>query len=241
MRIAVIDDYEPDRLAAADYTRQYLKENGNSSAQFHLYSGGREFISSLAPRLFDLVLLDCCMKGMDGLQTAKEMRRKDRDAALVFITSCEDYAVDGYLVSALGYLVKPYNYHKFSHVLTTVFSRFPLKKETVIISDGNAKRQLLVEDIVFCDIDGHYVQLHCSGPSLIRVRMTFSAILVLLASYPQFLECYRGCLINMAHVRKAEEMNFLMDTGERVPFRRKERLRLLRQYSDYLFDRSRTN
>lgn len=240
MRIAVIDDYEPDRMAVADCTRRYLKEHGNRPALFQFYSGGGEFIGHLAPGLFDLVLLDCCMEGMDGLQTAKELRRKDDTAALVFITSCQDYAVDGYLVSASGYLVKPYDYPAFSQVLSAVFNRCPHRKEAITVSDGNDQRQILVEDIVYCEVDGHYIKLHCTGPALIRVRMTFSAITALLSPYPEFLVCYRGCLINMAHTRKAEEMNFLMDIGDRVPFRRKERMKLLRQYSDYLFDKSRT-
>lgn len=239
MRIAVIDDYEPDRLIVADCARRYLKEHGDPPVQLKLYCGGEEFIASLAPRLFDLVLLDCCMDGMDGLQTARELRKRDEAAALIFITSCQDYAIGGYLVSASGYLVKPYDYHDFSQVLSSVLCRFPYKKEAITVSDGKDQMQILIEDIVSCDVAGHYVQLHCTGDALIRSRMTFSTIASLLAPYPQFLECYRGCLINMNHACKAEEMNFLMDTGERVPFRKKEHLKLLRQYSEFLFDKSR--
>lgn len=98
----------------------------------------------------------------------------------------------------------------------------------------------MVDDIVYCDIQGHCVQIHLKGGGMARARMRFSTLAELLTPYPQFLQCFRGCIINMAHTIKAEELNFLMDTGERVPFRRKEHGRILERYSSYLINKVRT-
>lgn len=240
MTIAVVDDYEADQKDIASHTERFLQEHDSSPVQFYFYSSGEEFISALSPHFFDLVLLDCCMEGMDGMETAKELRRKDKEAALIFITSCKDYAVGGYLVAASGYLVKPYTYDTFSCVLNAACSQRPRKRKMITVLDGRETKRILVDDIVYCDIEGHYVQIHFSNGGRMRVRMTFGALASILAPYPQFLECYRGCLINMAHTYKAEESNFVMDTGERVPFRRKEHIRLLKEYSSYVFDKTRS-
>lgn len=239
MTIAIVDDYEPDRLAVAGCARRYLNEHKGPKAQFRFYPGGREFLAGLSPKAFDLVFLDCCMDGMDGLQTARKLRQRDEAVALIFITSCCDYAVEGYLVSAAGYLVKPYTYDGFSNVFDPVFNRFSYQREMIQVTAGNGQKRILVDDIIFCDVDGHYVIFHLAWVPFLRVRMTFAAITALLDPYPQFLTCYRGCLINLAHTSKAEELNFLMDNGERVPFRRKERTKLLSSYSDYLFEKAR--
>lgn len=236
MTIAIVDDFEPDQRSIADYTERFLKEKDVPPPQFFFYFSGEAFVSALSSHFFDFVLLDCRMDGMDGLETAKELRRKDKDAALIFITSCEDYAVDGYLVDACGYLVKPYTYDDFSRVFEAAFHRFPRRWEMIVLFDGSSKRWIPTEDIVYCDIHGHYSQIHFRSRQILRVRMTFSDLAALVAPYPQFLECYRGCIINMARVKRTEEMNFLMDTGERVPFRKKEQRAILQKYSNYLFD-----
>lgn len=239
MVIAVVDDLIQDQKNIADNMERFLKEQ-NITPQFYFYSSGEGFINDLTPHFFDFVLLDCRMAGMDGLETARKMRLVDEEAALIFITSYEDYAVGGYEVSALGYLIKPFTYDVFSRVLKNAQIRLTRKKEIITFMEGNTCKKILVDNIVFCDIEGHYVQIHLTGGKLLRMRMTFASLKKLLTPYPQFLECYRGCLINMAHTAKADELNFLMDTGERVPFRRKEHQRLLREYSNYIFDKVRS-
>lgn len=108
----------------------------------------------------------------------------------------------------------------------------------VIVTEGRIKRRVPVNDIVFCDIDKHYSQFHLKCGMLIRFRMTFSDVSALLNPYPQFLQCYRGCIVNMDYGHIAEEMNFLMDTGERVPYRKKEHHSIVKRYSDYILNKS---
>lgn len=240
MVIAVIDDYEQDRRSIAVNTERFLLEHNHSKPQFYYFSSGEEFITGLVPDFFDLVLLDCCMEKMDGLETAKMLRKVDKNTSLIFITSCRDYAVGGYLVSALGYLVKPYTYSSFSRVFENAYKRMSGKKDIILMKDGKEDKRILVDEIVYCDIEGHYVRIHLFNQPVVRVRMAFSSLAGILSPYPQFLECFRGCIINMAHTYKAEELNFLMDTGERVPFRKKEHGRLLQKYSNYLFDKVRS-
>lgn len=238
MTIAVVENFEPDRRYIADYMKRFLQKQGDNYPTFYFYSSGEEFIADLSPYFFDIVILGCCMEGMEGIKTAKELRRKDRDAILVFITLCRDYAVDGYLVCASGYLVKPFTYEHFFAVMSAACSRLPHKREkpSVLLQNGKQASRIFVDDIVCCDTDGHYVQFHLSN-TVLRVRMTFAEASALLSPYPRLLECFRGCIINLDHIRQADELNFIMDNGERVPLRRKEHRRLLQIYSDYIFDK----
>lgn len=236
MEIAVIDDVGADRSKIIKITRQYWAEYGRGEPlHISAYSNGNDFVAALPTCRFELVLLDCCMDGVDGLQAAKALRQYDREAGLIFITASRDYAVDGYGVAASGYLVKPFTYGEFAHTLTAAQSRLTRHPAYLTVSTPQGTQRVLLDDIVWCDIDGHYMRLHLGYLGVLRVRTSFSRFSALLTPYPQFLVCYRSCLINMAHARKMDTLYFVMDTGESVPFRQRERGELLRQYSDYLF------
>lgn len=239
MRIAVVDDYAPDRETIAVYMQQFLSEKGEPAPDMQFFGSGDALLTAWTPGRFDLILLDCCMEGRDGLQTARALRERDRDAVLVFITSCEEYAIDGYLVGAAGYLVKPLTAAGFSRAMAAALDRLPHRRQMITLTGSTGELRVFVDDIVYCDMDGHYAQLHLGARGVVRVRMSFAALRALLADYPQFLVCYRGCLINLAHTEGAEALNFRMDTGERVPFRKKERAHLMQHYADYLFRQAR--
>ena len=237
MTIAIIDDCESDRHRIAGYMERYVQEQAISPPHFYFYPNGEAFITNLTPHFFDLVVLDCIMPGQNGLETAEELRKRDKDAVLIFVSSSRNYAIDGYLADACGYLVKPFTYERFLQVFESALERLPSHHELIVIPDGRMKRRIPVNNITFCDIDEHYSQIHLCSGQVIRVRMTFIEITALLAPYQQFLECYRGCIINMDHVKIVEEMNFLMDTSERVPYRKKERHIIRKKYSDYVLNK----
>lgn len=237
MTIAIIDDCESDQHRIARYTERFLQEQAIPPPYSYFYPNGEAFITKLSPHFFDLVMLDCIMPGKSGLETAEELRKKDKEAALIFVSSSCNYAIDGYFVDACGYLVKPYTYEAFSHVFKSALKHLPDRHEAVVIHDGGEKRRIPVNAIVFCDIDGHYSQIHLCNSQVVRMRMAFLDITAILAPYTQFFECYRGCIINMDHVRIADEMNFLMDTGERLPYRKKDQHIIKRKYSDYVLNK----
>ena len=98
---------------------------------------------------------------------------------------------------------------------------------------------ILLKEILWCDRDGHYVQIHTDMRGVLRYRVTIAFLEAVLSAYPQFLPCYRGLIINMDRVRRMEELEFLMDTGERVPFRKRDHKEIKSRFSQYMFRRAR--
>lgn len=237
MMIAVVEDSPIDRERITMWMHRYWTERYEQEPLHVMtYSSGDDFIKALTPGRFALVLMDCRMEGTNGLEAARKMRACDQEAVLIFTTSSRDYAVDGYQVAASGYLVKPFTYETFEKALEQAWPRMPGCRACLHFPGAEP---VFFEDIVYCDIDKHYAQVHLPGPKVLRIRMTFSKLLESLTPSEQFLLCYRGCVINMDHVQKMEDLNFLMDTEERVPFRKKEHVKLMRQYSSYLFEKTR--
>lgn len=125
MTIAIIDDFVSDQHRIAGYTVRYFQEQAVPPPHFCFYPNGDVFIKEFSPHFFDIVVLDCIMPGRNGFETAKELRKRDKDAALIFVSSSCNYAIDGYLVDACGYLVKPYTYEAFSKVFEAALKHVP--------------------------------------------------------------------------------------------------------------------
>ena len=67
----------------------------------------------------------------------------------------------------------------------------------------------------------------------------FGELAGLLAPYPQFLPCYKGCIVNAERVERIDALVFRMDNGAGVPFAQREKKKLEGLYSSYLFQRER--
>lgn len=80
------------------------------------------------------------------------------------------------------------------------------------------KNKLLLREILWCGQDGHYVEIHTEKRGIFRSRLPFGEFTRQFAPYPQFLTCYKGCIVNLERAQRIDGLDFVMDTGERVPF-----------------------
>lgn len=98
---------------------------------------------------------------------------------------------------------------------------------------------MLLREILWCDKDEHYTQIHTDRRGVLRFRLPFGELAGLLAPYPQFLPCYKGCIVNAERVERIDALVFRMDNGAGVPFAQREKKKLEGLYSSYLFQRER--
>jgi len=110
IRAAVVED-EPEcreqiRDMIQDYAREFHKQIETS-----VFADGQELLE--APGRFDLLLLDIEMPNLDGMKAAEKIRERDKEAVIVFITNLARYAIKGYEVDALDFIIKPLDYSMF--------------------------------------------------------------------------------------------------------------------------------
>lgn len=240
MNIAIIDDLNTDRKTITKYLHTYFsKHYSGISLSIHTFESGEAFLRVFRQDSFDFIFIDYYMDGMSGLDTARAVRAVDSGVVLIFTTASRDYAVDSYKVKASGYLVKPIIFGDFSEILSLIDLHQIRSRRFIEIINGYDKVKILLKDIIFCDISGHYVQIHTESFGLQRTRMTFSELVRLLKVYREFLVCYRGCLINMNQVHHIDDFTFFMNGGERIPLRKKEQHEILDAYSRFLFEKAR--
>lgn len=236
MKIAIIDDLIECINEIRSCINLFFQEHYiNELIDINDYSSGEEFLSNFRKDSFDLIFIDQYMNGLSGISTAKKIRQIDELVVLVFITSSRDHAVDSYQVRASGYLLKPFTYIDFKNTLSIIGIK-KLKNARFICIDNE---KILLREILWCNIDGHYIQIHTTQRGILRYRLPFKTVSNELQKYSQFLTCYKGCIINLDHVERIDNVDFILMTGEKVPFSKRYKKKIETDYHSYLFQKAR--
>ena len=77
-----------------------------------VFTDGDEITEGYRPN-YDIILMDIEMCFMNGMTAAQEIRKLDPEVVIIFITNMVQYAIQGYAVGALDYILKPVNYEEF--------------------------------------------------------------------------------------------------------------------------------
>ena len=130
IRIAIVED---DRVYAGtlqEYLCRYEKESGEI-IQSTLFEDGEDIAVGYRAE-YDIILMDIEMQFMDGMSAAETIRKVDEEVTIIFITNMAQYAIRGYSVNALDYVLKPVSYFAFSQRLDRAVSRLRKKKSTTL-------------------------------------------------------------------------------------------------------------
>lgn len=240
MNIAIIDDSEIEQHILSDYLKRYFTENiCDTPLYIQLFNSGEEFLQSFKKDSFEIIFIDIYMEELSGLDTAKMIRSTDTRVLLFFTTFSSSHAIACYKVKASGYLLKPFSYTELEEMIS--LNNITTLKECQFIEfqNGVDKVAIFVNDIVYCDILGHYTQIHIKSGDMKRIRMSFFRLITLLSPFMQFLHCYRGCVINMDYIEKIDHLDILMKGGIKIPLRRREQSKIEQKYAQFLFDKTR--
>lgn len=197
IRIAVVEDEQLYGEQLLEYIRRYEKERARE-IKVTLFTDGEDIVDGYKGG-YDIILMDIQMQFMDGMSAAEEIRKMDSEVIIMFITNMIQYAIRGYQVDALDYVVKPVEYFAFSQKLDKAVSR--LKKAdtasiTIPIEDGIKK--LSVSDILYVESRGHNA-LFFTVHGMYMARMALKDLEEKLKKY-SFFRCSKGFLVNMARV-----------------------------------------
>ena len=193
--------FAEDDPAMALQLRQYLDRYGAEHGlelEVRAFASGDELLRQYDTSC-DILLLDVEMPGIDGMETARALRQRDRDVVIVFITNIARYAVDGYEVEALDFILKPVNYFTFSVKLDRAVRRARQQaRHTVCLQLADGMQMLDTQEIYYLETRDRMLYYH-TGKGVFRLRGSLSAAEKELAPW-NFARCNQCYLVNLRYV-----------------------------------------
>ena len=229
INIAIVDD----DIRSVDRIREYLdRYSGEMARSFNItaFSDGDMIVSGYNHQ-FDVIFMDVEMKFMDGMSAAEEIRKIDSEVVIIFITNMAQYAIRGYAVQALDYLLKPVSYFAFAQCLNKALSRRDsrgTRSAVLNIKGGTARVDL--KDIYFIETQGHTTICHVVNGEY-RLLSTMREVEDQLFDL-HFFRISKSYLINLAHAEnfQGDEVKLGKYSLPVSRMRKKEFLKALTSY-----------
>lgn len=209
IKVAVIDDDGQSLKTIKNYIERYKAEQGGDYS-VSCFDMGIEFISDYKAE-YDIIFMDINMPLMNGMEVVRKLREIDNITCVIFITNLAQYALKGYEVNALDFMLKPVEYVDFSLKFEKAV-RYSEKfsNKSCLMKTDNGIVRLNYADIQYIESGGHYLFFHTTqGVYTRRGRLND-----LEASFTDsgFARCNVSYLINLEHVKKLE--NSCVTVGE---------------------------
>lgn len=211
MQIAVCDDEKNIRELIGNKVHNIYPQ-----ADICFFPSGEELL--LSDKQIDILFLDIQMQGRNGIETAREFRRKDKKAVLIFVTAIEDYVFQAFDVGAFHYLLKPVDDTKFADVLRRAVDErcsqnLNIKEpeaKYVMINNHGLHTRVKIDDIVYAEVFNRKVVIH-KLDSEIEYYGKMSELEA--EAGEDFFRPHRAYLVNFKYVEKYDATTIYLEKG----------------------------
>lgn len=230
LHVAIVEDEESERTRIRECL-SYLEETEGLAFTVTEFSTGTSFLGNYTSE-YDIVLMDIEMPGMDGMETARELRRMDTTVILIFVTNLAQFAISGYEVEALDFILKPINKYSFALKLKRAAARTARRTDEFISirTEGNI-HSVRIASIKYLEVTGHYVVYHTTQGNLTEYTTLKEAYGKINKSV--FVFASRSYLVNLQHVDAVNRETVVVG-GDKLLISRPQRKVFLAAVANYL-------
>lgn len=229
-RIAIVEDDPADGKRLEEYLGRYRDEYG-MVFQLKVFPNGLSFIVDYKAD-YDVILMDIEMPHMSGLEVAQKLREVDEDVCLIFVTYMAKYAIEGYSVRALDFLVKPVEYVNFSMKLKKALEyRDKLQKKELILNIANGMQRVNIDDIFYVEVINHTLVYHTHRGELTE-RGAIKEREAILEQH-DFARCNNSFLVNLRYVQSMTTGTIVVE-GRSIPIGRTKKKDFLKRLTEFM-------
>lgn len=210
VRVAVVEDDEKAAATLKQYLFRYSEEN-QMSFKIQMYSNAISMLEQYSAA-YDIIFMDIRMPYLNGMDAAHRLRALDNSVALIFVTSLAQYAVSGYEVDAMDYILKPVNYYDFALKLSRVLKRINSDSTpAIVVPTEFGMTRLNPKNIRYIETQGHHVIYHTVDGEYTQ----YAAMNKLEDQFGPygFARCNSCYLVNLQYVTSVKGYTAMLDEG----------------------------
>ena len=229
-RVLIVEDKTGDAAALSEMLLRYGQDH---ATKFHIKQA-RSVFDVPESQSFDLIFLDIGLPGITGMEMAEALRMQHDQTPLVFVTDLAQYAVKGYQVDALDFMMKPLEYYDFALRMNRVL-RICRRNDDMRISIGTkgGARVVSIKNIVYLDVNGHTLSYYLANDEVLSLRGALGRAADYLPD-DRFVRISNSCLVNMGHIQAVRSGCVVVDLGESLYFSRPKHKEALVTITNYL-------
>lgn len=219
IRIAIVED-EP---IAQEILTKYIKKSDNLRLT-GTYKNALEAIDNLSQNQVDLILLDIEMPGMNGLSMLKQLKNPPK---VIITTAYREYALEGFELNVVDYLLKPISLERFSHAINRLFSfkEFMTSPESPsndfqYFKSGGKLIQVYLNEILYIEGLSNYVKIVTTkSPVVVYQKMSY-----LEEKLPRedFIRIHKSFIVSSSRISTLSTTHVEID-GKKIPVGEKYR------------------
>ncbi|MBO7401733.1 MAG: response regulator transcription factor [Lachnospiraceae bacterium] len=230
VNIAIVEDEQKHTEILEEYLKRYAEEH-KTVFSVKTYKDGLDIIENYDSG-FDIVFLDIQMKLLDGMSAAKKIRECDQSVILIFITSTVQYAVQGYQVDALGYVLKPVSYVQFVQLVDKAMGKVEQKNKKNYITFSTSDRQVKLDcsQVTYIESKRNNVIIHTRDESFLTLG-PLKKYLEMLMPFG-FSQCHSAYVVNLAFVFTVDRDDVVLVDDIRVPLSRARRKEFMTELTE---------
>ena len=228
--IGIVEDQDAAASQLEAQLEEYKKEK-DLEFQLQRYRSGEELVEKYDSET-DILLLDIEMPGISGMEAAKMIREKDRNVIMIFVTNLAQYAIKGYEVGAMDYLLKPVSYAQLAMRMDRAM--YILRSRTdaeLVVNNTQGVWKLKAREILYVEVTGHWLHIKTMDQT-IRCLGSLSEMERKLVGQ-HFARCSSGFLVNMAHIRQIMGDTVILEDGGTFPISRSKKRTFMQQVTEY--------
>lgn len=233
LKIIIVEDELNIAEQFKSFIEKYAKGN-QLETTITLYQNPEIFLKEYQNEA-DLIFMDINMPQMNGMNVAKKLRKLDAKVNLVFVTYLAKYAINGYEVHALDFILKPVNYENFSMKMDRILSLIEKESDKkIMVKTSEGLVALYVKEIRYVEIADHYLYFHMREV-VVKSRGTLKEVQEILAGEP-FEVCNKCYLVNLERVESIVENSVIVGHQE-LQISRLKKKEFMKKLAEYYANR----
>ena len=185
----------------------------------------------------DIIFVDIQLPLMNGMSAAHMIRKRDENVIIVFVTNLAQYAIEGYEVDAMDFVLKPVTYSTLALKLERLCKIAEHKKllsetnRTIIVNTKNSITRISIDEIMYIEVKNHNLIIHQKDNTLV-FRGTISSMNEKLKDY-YFVLCNSCFLVNLAYIKSIDSDEVVLKDDSRLKISQPKRKSFVQEVAKY--------
>ena len=184
----------------------------------------------LAERKVDLIFVDINMPDLNGVDFVRALSERPM---VIFTTAYSEYAIEGFKLDAVDYLLKPFSFADFSRSAAKAHSLYELRNNQRIAQESSSEALpkdkeyisvkadykvslVRIDEIVYLESEGEYVRMHLTDGSAITTLFRLKNMEAALPS-ERFMRVHRSYIVNLRRIRSYVKGRIYLNDEEYIP------------------------